>query len=167
MYVQDHPLNDTTKKIVENLVAMSVKYPNNVVFLQNYDMQIGAALTRGSDIWLNNPRRPKEASGTSGMKAAINGVLNMSILDGWWPEACNHGVNGWQFGDGFESADEGELDAHDLKALYNVLLNEVIPTYYENKKKWVEMMQASIKYCKVQFSVLRMLEEYYEKLYTA
>ena len=162
-----HPLDDTGKEIVENLVAMSVKYPNNVVFLQNYDMQIGAALTRGSDIWLNNPRRPKEASGTSGMKAAINGVLNISILDGWWPEACNHGVNGWQFGDGFESADEGELDAHDIKALYDVLLNEVIPAYYENKNKWIEMMQASIKSCKDQFSVLRMLEEYYEKLYMA
>ncbi len=84
-----HPLDDNGKAIVENLVAMSLKYPNNVVFLQNYDMEIGAALTRGSDVWLNTPRRPKEASGTSGMKAAINGVLNCSILDGWWPEACD------------------------------------------------------------------------------
>lgn len=160
-----HPLDDKGKEIVENLVAMSNKYPNNVVFLQNYDMTIGAALTRGSDIWLNNPRRPKEASGTSGMKAAINGVLNMSILDGWWPEACNHGVNGWQFGDGFESQDEKILDDHDLKALYKVLINEAIPTYYDNHDKWVEMMQNSINTCIDEFAVLRMLEEYYEKLY--
>lgn len=160
-----HPLDDTGKEIVENIVRMSKKYPNAVVFLENYDMTIGAMLTRGSDIWLNNPRRPKEASGTSGMKAAMNGVLNVSILDGWWPEACNHGVNGWQFGDGFESEDEKELDAHDLKALYKVLLEEVLPTYYEDRDKWVEMMRNSILSTKDQFSVKRMLEEYYEKLY--
>ena len=161
-----HPLDDTGKEIVENLVAMSIKYPANVVFLQNYDMEIGAALTRGSDIWLNNPRRPKEASGTSGMKAAINGVLNMSILDGWWPEVCNHGVNGWQFGDGFENEDESVLDEHDLKALYKVLLNEVIPTYYNDKSKWISMMQNSINSCKDKFAVSRMLEEYYNNMYT-
>lgn len=160
-----HPLDDEGKKIVENLVAMSNKYPNNVVFLQNYDMEIGAALTRGSDVWLNNPRRPKEASGTSGMKAAINGVLNMSILDGWWPEACDHGKNGWQFGDGFESEDENTLDAHDLNAMYKVLLDEVIPTYYDDHKKWIEMMQNSINTCVDKFAVLRMLEEYYNKMY--
>jgi starch phosphorylase len=162
-----HPLDDKGKEIVENLVAMSNKYPSNVVFLQNYDMTIGAALTRGSDIWLNNPRRPKEASGTSGMKAAINGVLNMSILDGWWPEACIHGVNGWQFGDGFESEDETILDEHDLKALYKVLLDEVLPTYYDDRDKWIGMMQSSINTCIDEFAVLRMLNEYYEKLYLA
>ncbi len=83
-----HPLDDVGKLIVKNLVAMSRKYPKAVVFLENYDMSIGRMLTRGSDIWLNNPRRPLEASGTSGIKAAMNGVLNLSILDGWWPEAC-------------------------------------------------------------------------------
>jgi starch phosphorylase len=81
---------------------MTKKYPNSVVFLQNYDMNIGRTLTRGADVWLNNPRRPLEASGTSGMKAAMNGVLNFSILDGWWTEACQHKINGWQFGDGFK-----------------------------------------------------------------
>ena len=163
-----HPLDDTGKKIVENIVAMSKEYPNSVVFLENYDMTIGRMLTRGSDVWLNNPRRPLEASGTSGMKASMNGVLNCSILDGWWPEACNHGVNGWQFGDG-KSVDDfntlEELDEHDLRALYKVLLEEVLPTYYDNREKWVEMMKNSILSTKEYFSVKRMLEEYYSKMY--
>ncbi|WP_017471704.1 alpha-glucan family phosphorylase [Amphibacillus jilinensis] len=160
-----HPLDDTGKEIVTSLVEMSKKYPESVVFLENYDMTIGAALTRGSDIWLNNPRRPKEASGTSGMKAAMNGVLNLSTLDGWWPEACEHGVNGWQFGDGFESDNEAELDAHDLEALYRVLQEEVLPTFYQNKDKWVQMMKASISSTKDRYAVKRMLEDYYNKLY--
>jgi glycogen phosphorylase len=160
-----HPLDDVGKLIVKNLVAMSRKYPKAVVFLENYDMSIGRMLTRGSDIWLNNPRRPLEASGTSGMKAAMNGVLNLSILDGWWPEACVHGVTGWQFGDGFEHEEEEIQDAHDLKALYKVLLEEVIPTYYENKSAWIDMMRESILQTKEPFAVKRMLEEYYELLY--
>lgn len=160
-----HPLDDVGKLIVKNLVAMSRKYPKAVVFLENYDMSIGRMLTRGSDIWLNNPRRPLEASGTSGMKAAMNGVLNLSILDGWWPEACVHGVTGWQFGDGFEHEEEEIQDAHDLKALYKVLLEEVIPTYYENKSAWMDMMRENILQTKEPFAVKRMLEEYYELLY--
>ena len=123
-------------------------------------------LTRGSDVWLNNPRRPKEASGTSGMKASMNGVLNLSILDGWWPEACEHGVNGWQIGDGFQSDDPAKADENDLASLYKVLRKEVIPTYYEDRKKWTEMMRASIQSTRDKFSVKRMLEEYYELLYT-
>ncbi len=163
-----HPLDDTGKAIVANLVQMMKKYPNSVVFLENYDMNIGRMLTRGSDIWLNNPRRPLEASGTSGMKAAMNGVLNCSILDGWWPEACNDGVNGWQFGNGksvddFKSVEE--LDKNDSDALYDTLLNRVIPTYYENKNKWEKMMIESIKSTREYFSTKRMLEEYYKELY--
>ncbi|MBL4930988.1 alpha-glucan family phosphorylase [Clostridium paridis] len=160
-----HPLDDTGKEIVENIVKMSKIYPNSVVFLENYDMTIGKMLTRGSDIWLNNPRRPLEASGTSGMKAAMNGVINCSILDGWWPEACEDGVNGWQFGDGFESEDFKELDEHDKDALYKVLLEKVIPTYYDNREKWINMMVASINSTKKYFSVERMLKEYYELMY--
>ncbi len=160
-----HPLDDDGKKIVAEILEMTKKYPNNVVFLENYDMTIGSMLTRGSDIWLNNPRRPKEASGTSGMKAAMNGVLNVSILDGWWPEACEHSINGWQFGDGYENEDEEKLDKHDFKAFKKVMQNEVIPTYYENRQKWIEMMHASIQSTRVAFSVKRMLDEYYEQLY--
>ena len=162
-----HPLDDIGKEIVAKLVRMMKKYPDSVVFLENYDMNIGRMLTRGSDIWLNNPRRPLEASGTSGMKAAMNGVLNCSILDGWWPEACIDGVNGWQFGDGVGLDDLSivELDKHDTQALYDTLINKVIITYYGNREKWVEMMKESIKTTSYEFSVERMLDEYYNKLY--
>lgn len=161
-----HPLDDGGKRIVANIVALTKKYPKSVVFLENYDMTIGSMLVRGADIWLNNPRRPQEASGTSGMKAAMNGVPNLSILDGWWPEACHHGENGWQIGGGYENKDEKKLDVHDQKALYKVLLGEVLPTYYEDKKKWIEIMKQSVLTTHKQFAVKRMLEEYYEKLYT-
>ena len=161
-----HPLDDGGKRIVANIVALTKRYPDSVVFLENYDMTIGSMLVRGADVWLNNPRRPQEASGTSGMKAAMNGVLNLSILDGWWPEACIHGVNGWQIGDGYENRSEKKLDEHDQKSLYKVLLEEVIPTYYDDKKKWVEMMKQSVITTHKPFAVKRMLEEYYEKLYT-
>lgn len=162
---KSHPLDDNGKKLVAEIVAMTKKYPKSVVFLENYDMEIGAAMTRGVDVWLNNPIRPKEASGTSGMKASMNGVLNFSVLDGWWPEACNHGVNGWQIGDAFEDEDPAVQTAHDLKALYTVLKNEVLPTYYHDRKKWKAMMQASIQSTSDAFSVKRMLDEYYDLLY--
>lgn len=162
---KSHPLDDRGKQIVARLVEMGKKFPQSVVFVPDYDMATGRMLTRGSDVWLNNPRRPKEASGTSGMKAAMNGVLNMSILDGWWPEACEHGVNGWQFGNAFENEEEGIQDAHDEKALYEVLLEEVIPTYYDNQDRWVNMMKASILSTQDAFSVERMLDEYYRLMY--
>lgn len=158
-----HPNDLEGKKIVTALYEMSVKYPNNVVFLQDYDMKIGRLLTRGCDIWLNNPIRPMEASGTSGMKAAMNGVLNLSILDGWWPEGCVHGINGWQFGNGYEGKDCNRVDT---EALYKVLLEEVIPTYYENQEKWRKMMRESIRMSQWRFSAARMVADYYELMYT-
>ncbi|KAB3534098.1 alpha-glucan family phosphorylase [Alkaliphilus pronyensis] len=160
-----HPLDDSGKKIVLNLVEMSKKYPNSVVFIENYDIEIGKMLTRGCDVWLNNPRRPNEASGTSGMKAAMNGVLNCSTLDGWWPEVCQHGVNGWVIGDETVSQVKEEQDDKDAKALYEVLLTEVIPTYYKKPQKWLKMMDASIKTTSQYFSVDRMLQEYYDLMY--
>lgn len=160
-----HPLNDEGKQVVTNLLKNSKKYPGSVVFLENYDMEIGKMLTRSVDLWLNNPRRPREASGTSGMKAAMNGAPNCSILDGWWPEVCRHGVNGWQFGDGFESEDKRLQDQRDLQALYDVLKNEIIPLFYKNRTAWVEVMKNSILSTREAFSIRRMLEDYYKKLY--
>lgn len=93
------------------------------------------------------PGRPLEACGTSGMKAAMNGVLNLSILDGWWPEACVHGVNGWQFGDGVEGS-----EAHDLESLYKVPFGGVLPSYYDRRDKWVQMMRSSISMSQKRFS---------------
>lgn len=157
-----HPNDLEGKGIVENLYHMSKIYENSVVFIQDYDMRVGKILTRGCDVWLNNPVRPLEASGTSGMKAAMNGVLNLSVLDGWWAEACVNGVNGWQIG---ERVQYGDLDALDSDSLYNVLINEVIPTYYNDRDRWIKMMQKSIEMSTVNFSAARMVKEYYEKLY--
>lgn len=160
-----HPLDDTGKEIVHTIVKYSRLYPESIVFLENYDMEIGQVLTRGCDVWLNNPRRPKEASGTSGMKAAMNGVLNCSVLDGWWPEACVDGQNGWQIGDGFESEDEEEQDENDRRSLQKKLTREVLPTYYQNRAKWLDMMVQSINSTRDRFGMKRMLEEYYGRMY--
>ena len=169
-----HPLDDTGKEIVANLLEMADKYPESVVFLRDYDMEIGALLTRGCDVWLNNPRRPKEASGTSGMKAAMNGVLNVSILDGWWPEACRHGENGWAIGTEPKTAEDfsgdydervEKLDEYDLNNLYDVMLNQVVPTYYDKQDKWIEMMIESHQDTFEKFSAHRMLNDYYDLVY--
>jgi starch phosphorylase len=157
-----HPNDLGGKEIIANIYRMSKKYPDSVVFLQNYDMKIGKLLTRGCDIWLNNPIRPMEASGTSGMKAAMNGVPNLSVLDGWWPEGCKHGVTGWQIGDGYEGKDADKVDS---ESLYKVLQKEVIPMYYNDNKRWVEIMKASIKMSSDQFSGARMVKDYYALMY--
>ena len=169
-----HPLDDAGKEVVAKILAMAEKYPQSVVFLEDYDMKIAKLLTRGCDVWLNNPRRPKEASGTSGIKAAMNGVLNLSVLDGWWPEICRHGENGWAIGvnpkteldfSGSASEKREQLDDYDAQNLYEVLLSEVVPTYYSEQEKWIEMMQASHEDTYQQFSAQRMIEEYYQDLY--
>jgi starch phosphorylase len=156
-----HPQDGIGKDIVARMVSLAKKYPNNVVFLENYDIALGRLLTQGCDIWLNNPQRPLEACGTSGMKAAMNGTLNLSILDGWWPEGCRHGVCGWQFGNAYEGPGQ---DEHDLISLYKTLTQEVIPCYYENHNRWEQMMRHSIEMSR-NFSSHRMVEEYYELLY--
>lgn len=157
-----HPNDMTGKKIVSNLVKITREFPESVVFLEDYDMKIGKMLTRGCDIWLNNPVRPMEASGTSGMKAAMNGVLNFSVLDGWWPEGCKHGVTGWAIGNGYEGNDS---DAVDSASLYQVLSDEILPTYYERRDKWIEMMKNSIEMSSWNFSAARMLKQYCELMY--
>lgn len=157
-----HPNDMTGKKIITNLVAISKEYPDSVVFIEDYDIKVGKMLTRGCDIWLNNPIRPMEASGTSGMKAAMNGVLNFSVLDGWWPEGCEHGINGWQIGGGYQGGNSDEVDS---QSLYKVLREEIIPTYYDDRAKWVDMMKKSIEMASYNFSAQRMVKEYYELMY--
>jgi len=154
-----HPDDKIGKSIIGRLVEAQHRWPGRVVFVENYDMALGRHLTRGCDVWLNNPIRPLEASGTSGMKAALNGALNLSILDGWWPEGCEHGVNGWAI----ESPRPGD-DAADLAELHRILLEEVVPAF-NDRARWVKMMQASIEMAETKFTSDRMVDEYFERLY--
>ncbi len=141
-----------------------------IVFLEEYDMAVGRALTQGVDVWLNNPRRPHEASGTSGMKASLNGAPNCSILDGWWPEAFN-GKNGWAIGEEREYSNYDEQDWNDAQSLYQILENEIVPRFYGGRTDagvpaaWVQTCKEAIATCAPQFSFRRMLAEYVEQLY--
>lgn len=160
-----HPNDQLGKSIISDLVKMSEKYGNSVVFLENYNMQVARFMVRGCDVWLNNPRRPLEASGTSGMKAAMNGVLNLSVVDGWVGEGVQHGVSGWILQETIKQSQDWDQDARDLQALYSVLLNEVIPVYYDQRERWIEMMRASMDMSQWQFSSKRMIQEYFDVLY--
>ncbi len=155
---KSHRDDRSGKNFISEIFHISKKYPNNVVFLEGYDIALAQKLVSGSDIWLNNPRVPLEACGTSGMKAAMNGTLNLSTLDGWWREGSMHGINGWNIGNG-----ETYQDEHDAKMLIHVLENEVIPTY-TNIPVWKNMMFASIV-SSHQYTTKRMVEEYYVNLY--
>jgi starch phosphorylase len=165
-----HPRDLAGKAIVGKLVEAAKKHPKHVVFLENYDMTLGALLTRGADIWLNNPRRPLEASGTSGMKAAMNGVPNLSILDGWWPEGCEHGVTGWKIGDpdpeddAFDEKDAQRVDRRDRDLLYKTLDKDVLPAFAD-RARWIKIMRASIAMSSWRFSSDRMVQDYVTKVY--
>ena len=133
-----------------------------VVFLPNYDMRVAASLVSGADIWLNTPLPPMEASGTSGMKAALNGVLNLSVLDGWWVEACIEGVTGWAIGD-----DDGGSDKHgnDAADLYRKLGQVVLPLYYDDRPRWIWMMKQAISKIGSYFNSARMMRRYATEAY--
>ena len=154
-----HPDDRNGHDVVARLVLGSRRHPGNILFLENYDMALGRLLTRGCDVWLNTPVRPLEASGTSGMKAAMNGVLNVSILDGWWPEACVDGVNGFAIGQGLPGD-----DARDQEDLYDTLEQRVVPAW-SDRAKWSKMMLASVQMAQQRFSSERMIREYFEQLY--
>jgi starch phosphorylase len=158
-----HPRDFGGQDLVREMVQLQKRYHGSVVFVPNYDLHLGRVLSRGVDIWLNTPQRPLEACGTSGMKAAMNGVLNCSILDGWWPEACNHGINGWAVGE--RLLDEDSDDANDAAALYALLEDEIVPTFYGNRLRWRYMMRESIAVAVQQFSSDRMVRDYYASLY--
>ena len=150
----DMPGKDVMQEIIE--LGREPRAQGRVVFLENYDMGVARAMVRGCDVWLNTPRRPLEASGTSGMKAAINGVLNLSVLDGWWAEGYSPDV-GW--------AIEGSSDEADREQLYRLLEEEVVPTFTDNRERWVEMMQESIAQLAPRFSMHRAVIEYVERYY--
>ncbi|MBE7532094.1 MAG: alpha-glucan family phosphorylase, partial [Ardenticatenaceae bacterium] len=138
-------------------------------FIEDYDMHMARYLTQGVDVWLNNPRRPREASGTSGMKTALNGVPNLSILDGWWVEGYN-GANGWAIGDEREFNNEHEQDEFDANALYQLLEDEIVPLYYSRDRDsiprgWVEIMRETIRSNAPLFSTRRMVKEYTTEMY--
>ncbi|MGB0202502.1 MAG: alpha-glucan family phosphorylase [Candidatus Poseidoniaceae archaeon] len=152
-----HPRDEGGKALIKSIFDSAKDLENEipVAFLEDYSMATGLAMTGGVDIWLNNPIRPMEASGTSGMKAAMNGVPNCSILDGWWPEGCEHGVNGWAIGE----ADDERDDVRDAKNVLDVIENEVLPAWNEGDEKWCEIMRASIA-TSARFTGARMISDY-------
>ncbi|MFB0516272.1 MAG: alpha-glucan family phosphorylase [Candidatus Neomarinimicrobiota bacterium] len=151
-----HPDDASGKQLIKEIVKMSQHLSGRVqiTYLENYNIWLGRLLVSGVDVWLNTPRRPQEASGTSGMKAALNGIINVSILDGWWAEACRHGENGWAIGDPNHPNDETDADH-----LYALLEEKVIPTYYDNRQKWIHMMKESIV-TSADYTSHRMVEDY-------
>jgi starch phosphorylase len=161
-----HPNDTFGKDIIARLVEMDRNFGDLVVFLENYNMEIAKLIIQGCDVWLNNPQRPLEASGTSGMKAAVNGVLNLTVVDGWVAEGPQHQISGWLLDEVCKLwPDETDEDRRDLKALHTVLNDEVIPTYYHDKRRWETMMRASIAMSHWKFSSSRMMEEYYNLMY--
>jgi glycogen phosphorylase len=169
-----HPQDKGGKELIRSIVHAS-RDPllrGKVIFLEDYEMRIARAMTSGVDVWLNTPRRPHEASGTSGMKAAANGALNVSVLDGWWAEAwASHGWRvGWAIGRGEEYADDAG-DAIEASLLYDLLEREVVPLFFRREKtdrlprEWIKRMKAAIRYLVPAFNTARMVREYAERFY--
>jgi len=165
-----HPRDNQGKGLIKQIFDMSDYLYNSydipVVFLGNYDMDLAHLLVSGVDVWLNNPRRYMEASGTSGMKAALNGVLNFSVLDGWWIEGYQKDpMAGWPIGPGPNDPKATEYpDSHDAKSLYKTLEREIIPLYYNNRDGWTERMKHAIRLMNF-FNTHRMAEEYARRAY--
>jgi starch phosphorylase len=166
-----HPADEPGKhliKKVENL-RHDPRFAGRIAFIEDYDINVARHLVQGVDVWLNTPRRPKEASGTSGMKAVLNGGLNLSILDGWWAEAYN-GKNGFAIGDGRQHIDDEITDERDAQNLVRVLRDEVIPLFYERDadglpRQWIQMMVESIATLAPRFSAHRMVMDYVRNCY--
>jgi starch phosphorylase len=139
------------------------------VLLEGYDMHLGRMLTSGCDVWLNNPLRPQEASGTSGMKPPLHGGLNFSIPDGWWPEAAN-GKNGWTIGDGRSFKSRAKQDRYDADRIYDLLENVIVPEFYARDRagfprRWIARMKNSLATVPAQFNTHRMVGEYLRRYY--
>ena len=155
-----HPNDKEGKELISGIIQNAKDFEGKIkiIYLENYNMWLGKLITSGVDVWLNTPLRPNEASGTSGMKSALNGIPNLSILDGWWDEGCNDKVNGWSIG-----SSEHVDDDRDVSSLYETLKLDVIPTFYDDRERWISIMRNSIK-TGVDFTSQRMLKDY-QKLY--
>ncbi len=168
-----HPADEPGKLMIQEIyrAVKDARFGGRLVFLEDYDMNIARYMVQGVDVWLNTPRRPREASGTSGMKAALNGVLNFSILDGWWREGYN-GHNGWEIGNDIDKdMDRDERDAKEALNLYDTLENEIVPLYYEQRSAdglpadWIAKVKENIRTLAGQFSMRRMVKEYMTDMY--
>ncbi len=167
-----HPADRPGQELIRTIFEASLtpELTGRIVYLENYDMRIARFLVQGVDVWVNTPRRPLEASGTSGMKAAANGVLNFSVLDGWWAEA-HEPENGWAIGDGTETGDEGAQDREDAASLYRTLADEIVPLYYDRDPasglpaRWIGRMKRSLGTLAPRFSTDRMVRDYAVKAY--
>jgi starch phosphorylase len=167
-----HPQDQEAKLILQQVARWetSAGVGDRSVFLQNYDHEIARQLVQSVDVWLNVPRRPLEASGTSGEKVAMNGGLNLSVLDGWWLEGYD-GTNGFAVGNEVEAIETADIDAGDAESLYRVLEQQVVPLYYERDneglpRKWISMMKSSIATLVPEFNSDRMVAEYARRIYT-
>ena len=166
-----HPADREGAELIKYIheISMKPQFKGKIFILENYNIEISRYMVSGVDVWLNNPRRPMEASGTSGQKASVNGVVNFSILDGWWAEGYNQ-KNGWSIGTNKEYASYEEQDIADSESIYYTLENKIIPTYYNKdkdgiSKTWMEYMKNSIISTGGQYSTARMLVDYTNKLY--
>jgi starch phosphorylase len=166
-----HPLDDPGKDLIRALVhfASDADVRGRFAFIEDYDMEVARVLVQGVDVWLNNPRRPMEASGTSGMKAALNGVLNLSVLDGWWDE-CYDGSNGWAIGTPETYADFVLQDRVEASALYNLLERDVVPRFYERTegpvpRRWIDRLKRSVETLGPFVTADRMVRDYVQGLY--
>jgi starch phosphorylase len=167
-----HPQDEGAKRILQQLTQWRYESASHerAVFLEDYDQEIARQLVQSVDVWLNVPRRPLEASGTSGEKVAINGGLNLSILDGWWLEAYD-GTNGFAVGSNLDTFETGDADRADADSLYRVLEQEVVPLYYQRESdgvphQWIAMMKRAIETLAPQYNSDRMVEEYAVAIYS-
>jgi starch phosphorylase len=167
-----HPQDDGSKKVLQQLAQWKydLRVRQRAVFLEDYDQEIARQLVHSVDVWLNVPRRPLEASGTSGEKVAINGGLNLSILDGWWLEGYD-GTNGFAIGNGTDEVDVPAIDLEDAESLYKVLEEEVVPTYYDQDEnglphRWIQMMKRAMQTLGPKYNSDRMVEDYASIIYS-
>lgn len=166
-----HPADEPGKALIREIYTLSrtPEFAGKIIFLENYDMEMARFLVAGVDLWLNNPIRPHEASGTSGMKASLNGVPNCSILDGWWAEGYN-GHNGWAVGEEREYQDLETQNDADVADLYNKLEREIVPTFFDRdsqglSRRWLAIMKEAIRTVAPTFSMMRQVKDYTERLY--